>query len=182
MTTLLQAFKNWLCPSAKSLGIEGMTAGEIVEAMKPQESPLLSLAERLFAARANEDTLFREVNRILGCDIENCLDDDFEFATNDTFWDDYDNSVELVLRGATPAVTDEQARQILGLGFGQAYISHNGVMTQIHVLTSGEVHRWSPDAAYMEGYVRTGDEDNQWRAKCNVLTERLKELKGRPNP
>jgi len=112
----------------------------------------------------------------MGCDVFECLDDLFEFKVIDTFWDDYDSSVEVILDGDTPWMTDEQAIQILGLGFGQIYASRGTEMEQIShqysaagVKILGKLTRYF----YKEGRSRTGSDDNLWRAKYLALQSKI---------
>lgn len=130
------------------------------------------MADRLFAAQRDEDALFDVVNKIMGCDIHRCLDADFVFAAHDTFWDYYDASVEVILDNASPWMTDEQALQILELGFSQIYASRGGEMENIShqysspgVKVPGELKRY----LYTEGRASTGTEGNRWRAKYIAL-------------
>ncbi len=130
-----------------------------------------TLAERLYAARMDEDALFNGVNEIMGCDVSKCLDAEFKFAVLDTFWDDYDCSVEVVLDQSTPWPTDEQATKILGLGFSQIYVSRGEEMETIS----------APDEKLTryhckEGRSRAGTDDNRWRSKYLALQAKI----GRP--
>ena len=104
------------------------------------------------------------------------MQDGFSWAAQDTFWDDYDCSVEVVMSPEWPPMTDDQALQILALGFCQIYCSQGEVMTNFGhrysapgVPVPGTIHRWTAGT----NQTGKGGEDNQWRAKCNVLSERL---------
>jgi len=143
-----------------------------------------TLAERLFAARADEDSLFEKVNGILGCNVHECLQEGFSWAAKDTYWDDYDCSVEVVMNPEWPPMTDAQAIEILALGFCQIYCSQGEVMTHFGhrysapgALIPGSINRWTAGTTH----TREGGEDNQWRAKCNVLSARLASLTERSN-
>lgn len=130
------------------------------------------LAERLYTYQKYEDELFDTVNSIMGSDVAQCGDENFRFAVNDTFWDSYDGSVEVVLDAATPWMTNEQATRILDLGFKQIYASRGEEMENIfwyHPKPEGSADKVLVRHLYTDGRSREGNEDNRWRAKYRTL-------------
>jgi hypothetical protein len=91
----------------------------------PADDPT-SLAQRCYASTAVEDELFAAVNAVFGCDIDECLKDGFEWGATDTWWDEYDDSVEVVRPEGAGWMTRKQADAILALGFGQVYETLDG--------------------------------------------------------
>lgn len=82
-----------------------------------------SLAERCYSSENIEDELFESVNKILGCDTNECLKDQFVWGATDTWWDQYDGSVEITRPLNAEYMTGAQADAILELGFDLIYES-----------------------------------------------------------
>lgn len=81
-----------------------------------------TLAQKCYEFVNIEDELFTEVNKILGCpSFEDCNKENFVWGCYDTWWDEYDDSIEVVRTLGSEWMTREQADQILALGFGQIY-------------------------------------------------------------
>lgn len=80
-----------------------------------------SLAARCFANTELEFELFRRVNEILGCNVEECLNDGFRWGADDVGWDDYDESIEVIRPDTSVEMTLQQANAILNLGFDIVY-------------------------------------------------------------
>lgn len=120
-----------------------------------------TLAQRCFDLSSAGDELFDAVNKILGADVEKCLDPDFKFQAEDTYWDFYDNSVEVIRSHGASFMIREQANQILDLGFGQIYES-----------VGDEGKHWSRSS---EGKCspRKGDEKQRLRAEISALRAKL---------
>src|SRR5678816_3425420 len=78
----------------------------------------MSIADRMYALVGLEDSLFCKVNEILGCDTEKCLDERFVWQCRDCYYDYYDNSIEVRRSAGLQWMTEEQANQMLALGFG----------------------------------------------------------------
>ncbi len=116
----------------KTLGVmhyKLASAEEIITVLKPFfEEAGLCLAEKCFSLTRAEDDLFDEINRILGCNTEDCLKDGFKWGAVSTWWDEYDTSVEVVRPKDSEWMTPEQVKAILDLGFGCVYesIGENG--------------------------------------------------------
>jgi hypothetical protein len=104
----------------------------------PPEPPRQKLADRCFALETADTELFDTVCRILGADPHNCLADNFVWPVEDTWWDSYDSSVEVVRPATATWMTSEQVAAILELGFDRVYESRGGE-GRLHV-TGG----WSP--------------------------------------
>ncbi len=81
----------------------------------------ISLAERCFAATDIDMELFDAVNDILGCDTSDCLKPGFQFRVIDTFWDNYDSSLEVVISNDTAPLTRSEVNKLLDLGFSCVY-------------------------------------------------------------
>ena len=82
-----------------------------------------TLAEKCFDSEVYDMQLFDEVNKILGCDEDKCLEDGFVWGAEDTWWDHYDCSIEIVRPKDAEWMTQEQIDKVLDLGFGQIYES-----------------------------------------------------------
>lgn len=72
-----------------------------------------SLADRLFDLDHIDMTLFEMVNKLLGCDTDKCTDPGFVWECIDTFWDTYDNSIEIIRPEGRPPITSDQAKAII---------------------------------------------------------------------
>ncbi len=81
----------------------------------------ISLAERCFAATDIDMELFDAVNDILGCDTSDCLKPGFQFRVLDTFWDNYDSSLEVVISNDAAPLTRSEVNKLLDLGFSCVY-------------------------------------------------------------
>jgi hypothetical protein len=81
----------------------------------------MSLAEACYTYSYIETKLFDKVNEILGCDVNKCLEDNFVWGCDDVFWDDYDNSIEIIRNRNSTTLTDDEANEILKMGFYQIY-------------------------------------------------------------
>jgi hypothetical protein len=82
-----------------------------------------NLANQLYDSEMVSMELFEKVNEILGCDHENCTAEDFVWGAEDTWWDSYDCSVEVIRPKDAEWMSQEQANLILDLGFRRIYES-----------------------------------------------------------
>jgi len=94
-----------------------------VEASRKQMPCSASLAERCYASTRVADDLFNAVNAALGCDTKECLNDGFVWGATDTWWDEYDHSIEVVRPEGVDWMSRTQADVILDLGFERIYES-----------------------------------------------------------
>jgi hypothetical protein len=130
--------------------------------MTPENPPQISLADRCYASTSVDDELFVEINRVFSCDTENCLDEGFQWGADDTWWDEYDQSVEVVRPANAEWMTREQADAILDFGFGQIYES------------IGENARVWYRNRYETCAKREAGEVRRLRARIEALTKLLK--------
>lgn len=85
----------------------------------------MTLAERCFDRVSAEDELFSTIHGILtGTSLDNCLDDGFEWRVVDTGVDEYDGSIEVILKQGSLPLTRQEVDKILKLGFGQIWESN----------------------------------------------------------
>ncbi len=82
-----------------------------------------TLAEKLYDSEGFDMELFDTVNKILNCDSGDCLADDFVWGAEDTWWDSYDGSVEIIRPKGSEWMTQGQIERVLELGFGLIYES-----------------------------------------------------------
>lgn len=101
----------------------------------------MTLAEKCFNNSEIEQELFDIVNKILGVDTDDCLNDSFVWGAVDVGWDYYDGSIEVIRPEDVEFMTREQADQILDLGFGVVYES---VGEKALYWTKTHVHPVSP--------------------------------------
>ena len=127
----------------------------------------MNLAEQCYASTNVSDKLFDEVNKILGCDTKQCLEEGFKWAVNDVFWDEYDWSIEIIRPEDSTWMTQEQANKIItDLGFSMIYESI-GDQAVIHYrnISGGKCEP------------READETLRLRATIKALRETINTLK-----
>lgn len=118
-----------------------------------------SLASKCFELSSISDELFNKVNKILGCNVDDCLRENFVWGATDTYFDDYDASVEVIRPKGSEFMTEGQAAQILELGFSCIYESINN---------KDKARLWNSDG-FGECSKREGNETNRLRAAINTL-------------
>ena len=126
-----------------------------------------SLAQRCYDSEGIDMELFKKVNEILGCDHEKCGTEGFVWGAADTWWDQYDGSIEVVRPHGAEWMSAEQADQILDLGFGQIYES---------IEDQGRIWRASNTTGavtYSTGSPRDGSETRRLKATIAALREEL---------
>ena len=134
-----------------------------------------SMAQRCYDSEGIDMELFEKVNEILGCDHEKCGTEGFVWGANDTWWDSYDSSIEVVRPQGAEWMSVAQADQILDLGFGQVYES---IGDQCGV--------WSTSATtgtitYTARSPRDGSETRRLKATIAALREELKATTASPD-
>lgn len=120
-----------------------------------------SIAQRCFDSDNTDVELFEKVNRILGVDPSRCTDSEFKWGASDTSWDEYDGSIEVVRPLGSEWMTDDQADQILSLGFRSIFES-----------MGEEARHGSKGGNWWKCCPRMGDEEQRLRM-------RLKESRAR---
>jgi hypothetical protein len=123
----------------------------------PASAGSASLASRCYESTQVEDELFEKVNAVLGCVTENCLKEGFVWGATDTWWDEYDGSVEVVRPLEAQWMSREEANAILDFGFGCIYES-----------IGDKARLWSRKG-YGECSPRDGDEVRRLRATVAAL-------------
>ena len=124
-----------------------------------------TLAQQCYDSEGVDMELFDKVNEILGCNAENCGDEGFVWGAEDTWWDSYDQSIEVVRPQDAEWMTEEQANSILDLGFGQIYES-----------IGDQGRNWSNykgEIIYSKGSPREAQEDRRLKATVAALRAEL---------
>ena len=130
-----------------------------------------SLADRCYASTSVEDELFNAVNAALGCNADECMKDGFVWGAIDTWWDEYDGSVEVVRPSGAEWMTRAQADAILAFGFGQIYES------------LGDAARVWSRTGFGTCSPREGSEAKRLRARIALLSPNMKtETDSSPKP
>ncbi len=128
-----------------------------------EEKPL---AQRCFDSAEVDMELFNKVNEILGCDSEDCLKEGFVWGAQDTYWDNYDGSVEIIRPESSEWMTEEQAQKVHELGFAVIYESKGD-----------ECCHWYKGKATIGGAgARKGGEERKFRAKYEALMKEIKSI------
>lgn len=120
-----------------------------------------SLAQKCYDSTQAEIELFDVVNEILGCSTGDCTADGFVWGACDTYWDEYDGSVEVVRPVDANWMTRDQANALLDLGFGVVFES-----------IGDKAQRWTrADVSACSS--REGNEVRRLRAEISALRKKL---------
>ena len=127
-----------------------------------------TLAQQCYDSEGVDMDLFDKVNEILGCDHENCTAEGFVWGADDTWWDSYDQSIEVVRPQGSEWMAQEQADLILALGFGQIYES-----------IGDQGRNWSKykgEIIYSKGYPRDQSETRRLKATVAALRKQIEDI------
>ncbi len=133
-----------------------------------------TLAQRCYESEEIDMELFQSINKILGTkDLTKCCDEGFVFEAEDVWWDSYDNSVEITRPESSEWMTENQARQIINLGFIQIYESKGEEGRNIFLFLGEQTiicDRCDP---------RTPRTEERLRRENSLLRERIEKAEGK---